>query len=293
MVVHPADGGVVSSLRFKPAGVELINSLARRPEPAHELVRRHAKSQQSTHEGPASIHQLVASKEANLDSLLRYDHYARHSFRTYVFSAFKQCEDFEYLRLEENKALAGGRWDVTVPAAAAPAGTIVLERSARLRSNGNELQLNALKTLSAKAIGSRWQLECRSSLSTNDASTPPLAFGVELVFNLLAPNAPDRYILADGVRHPLSFAGEIAASSLALVDEWQRVSILLEAEPEALWWIAPIETVSQSESGFERVYQGSAILAVWKIEPRSGKIITCTLRAQVSQVERRRGMPRT
>jgi hypothetical protein len=29
------------------------------------------------------------------------------------------------------------------------------------------------------------------------------------------------------------------------------------------FWIAPIETVSESESGFERVYQGSQILAVW------------------------------
>jgi len=48
------------------------------------------------------------------------------------------------------------------------------------------------------------------------------------------------------------------------VDEWQDIKIALRADPEPAWWIAPIETVSQSESGFERVYQGSAILAVWK-----------------------------
>jgi hypothetical protein len=31
-------------------------------------------------------------------------------------------------------------------------------------------------------------------------------------------------------------------------------------------WIAPIETVSESEEGFERVYQGSQILALWPVQ---------------------------
>ena len=93
----------------------------------------------------------------------------------------------------------------------------------------------------------------------------PLSLGVELVFNLLAPNAPDRYFVAAGERHQLEFVGEFHAPKLELVDEWQRVRILLEARPECRWWIVPIRTVSQSESGFETVYQGSAILAVWGV----------------------------
>ena len=33
-------------------------------------------------------------------------------------------------------------------------------------------------------------------------------------------------------------------------------------------WITPIETISESEEGFERVYQGSQILAVRSLETR-------------------------
>jgi alpha-mannosidase len=44
----------------------------------------------------------------------------------------------------------------------------------------------------------------------------------------------------------------------------------------------PIETISQSELGFERVYQGSAILAVWKIDPASWRDVTGVLRAEVA-----------
>ncbi|PYU36614.1 MAG: hypothetical protein DMG28_00285, partial [Acidobacteria bacterium] len=40
----------------------------------------------------------------------------------------------------------------------------------------------------------------------------------------------------------------------------------LEAPQAHQFWIAPIETVSESEEGFERVYQGSQILVVWSAE---------------------------
>ena len=36
------------------------------------------------------------------------------------------------------------------------------------------------------------------------------------------------------------------------------------------FWIAPIETVSESEDGFERIYQGSQVAAVWPVELAQG-----------------------
>jgi hypothetical protein len=84
------------------------------------------------------------------------------------------------------------------------------------------------------------------------------------------------------VRRLLDFRGEIDASNLTLVDEWQRVKISLDAQPRPRWWIVPIETISQSELGFERVYQGCAILAVWKIDPASWRDVTGVLRVEVA-----------
>jgi 4-alpha-glucanotransferase len=36
-------------------------------------------------------------------------------------------------------------------------------------------------------------------------------------------------------------------------------------------WVAPIETVSESEEGFERVYQGSQIMGVWEVDLSSAE----------------------
>jgi len=280
MIIRPADGGTVSSLRFKPAHAELVNSLMRRPEAYHALVRKHVGSKESPKEGPASIHDMVLSKEANLESLLRYDRYARHMFRTYVFPAAKGWRDFSLLRLDENEALACGPWKQS--AGCVLPGVVRLESSTPIQLGDCMTQIEARKTLTTKMQGDTCWIECKSSLSADPACPAKTALGTELVVNLLAAAAPDRYFIANRVRRPLDFRGEIDASSLTLVDEWQGVQISLDAQPRPRWWIVPIETISQSELGFERVYQGSAILAVWKIDPATWRDVTGVLRAEVT-----------
>jgi hypothetical protein len=283
MILHPADGGTVSSLRFKPAHAELVNSLMRRPEPYHALVRKNVASKQAPREGPASIHDQVLSKESHLEALLRYDRYARHAFRTYLFPGAKRWQDFDYLQLGENEILARGAWQATP--LKAPAAAVELRNLTQVQANGCEMQVEALKTLTSRVSGSTWQIECRSSFSTDRSCPAGMTAGLELVFNLLAPDAHDRYFLANEIRRPLEFRGEIDSAKLVLVDEWQRVKITLEARPQARWWVVPIETISQSELGFERVYQGSAILAVWKIDPPSWRNVTCVLQAEIAPWE--------
>ena len=283
MTLHPADGATVSSLRFQPANVELVNSLMRRPEVYHELVRKQVSSKQSPREGPASIHDQVLSKESHLDALLRYDRYARHVFRTYLFPSAKSWKDFELLRLEENETLAKGAWKATP--IKAPAAAIEFRSATEVHSNDCVMRVDALKTVTSKVTGSTWQIECRSSLNTDRSCPTGMALGLELVLNLLAPDAHDRYFQAKDVRRPLEFRGEIDSAKLTLVDEWQRVKITLDTRPQACWWIVPIETISQSELGFERVYQGSAILAVWKIDPPSWRNVTCVLQAEIAPWE--------
>ena len=41
------------------------------------------------------------------------------------------------------------------------------------------------------------------------------------------------------------------------------VDVTLRVKPAAELWRLPIETVSQSERGFERSYQGTALVFVW------------------------------
>ena len=287
MVLRPSDGGTVSSLRFKPAEADLINSLTRRPEPYHAEVRESVGSGASV-SSPLASNSDPSNKTHDLATFLRYDRYPRHIFRTWAFPASKQWLDYSSLALDESAALAGGRWAVSH----SKSGATMVECSkfefsteagftsgaSAAGDEARELQgtIRASKSVIVEAVGTTWRLECHSSFAIDSPapaplSNPPLAFGLELVFNLLAPDAPGRYFQSFGDGHPakpLGFSGEIEGSKLLVVDEWQGIRISLAAEPTPVWWIAPIDTVSQSEAGFERVYQGSSIMAVWKPGPQ-------------------------
>jgi alpha-amylase len=52
-------------------------------------------------------------------------------------------------------------------------------------------------------------------------------------------------------------------TALTLVDEWLGLEAALQWSPAAEVAWAPVETVSLSEAGFERIYQGTAILITW------------------------------
>jgi len=252
IVLKPSDGGTVSSVRFKPAAAELINSLMRRPEVYHNKIRKNVEGRSEN----------SSEKETDLTELLRYDRYARHCFRTYLFPPWKQWQDFERLELQEESGLAAGAWQVATGTHSNP---VELFQQSHYEREGANLEIEARKIMFARSTEAVFHMECRSLISSNQPRVAPLSLGVEMVFNFLAPNAPDRYFAAAGDRYPLEFSGEIQAPTLELTDEWQGVRLVLEARPECRWWIVPIRTVSQSEAGFETVYQGSAILAVWEI----------------------------
>jgi hypothetical protein len=55
----------------------------------------------------------------------------------------------------------------------------------------------------------------------------------------------------------------------------------------AAWW-QPIETVSSSEGGFERNYQGSALLFRWPLELSPGDAMDVSVRIEVRCTRDRR-----
>ncbi len=70
-----------------------------------------------------------------------------------------------------------------------------------------------------------------------------------------------------------------------MVDEWIGLSLTMELSPGTAVWRYPIETVSNSDTGFERVYQGSAVVAVRKLVLGPDETETFTMRIGISQAD--------
>ncbi len=77
---------------------------------------------------------------------------------------------------------------------------------------------------------------------------------------------------------------------LGLSDEWLGIDVELGSDRPMHVWTFPIETVSQSEAGFELVHQSVVVHPHWIIEAgRDGRwSTTMTLAIDTSLAEKRR-----
>ena len=60
------------------------------------------------------------------------------------------------------------------------------------------------------------------------------------------------------------------------------IAIATKISPAAEVWCAPVETISNSEAGFERVYQGEGVLLAWPLSLAAGASRTVTVRHAVT-----------
>jgi len=96
----------------------------------------------------------------------------------------------------------------------------------------------------------------------------PLEFAVEFNLAGLPAGQSDRYYYDGEGRQlgPLETVGEIESTErVGLVDEWLGLDVALEfSEPTGVWTM-PIQTISQSEGGFELVHQSCCVVPRWTV----------------------------
>jgi alpha-amylase len=106
------------------------------------------------------------------------------------------------------------------------------------------------------------------SLSNLEKEPIDLWFGIEFNIGLQAGDAHDRYYYVDGTElsdRRLRSMGEVLSSQMiGLRDEWLGVDVRIETNKTATFWRFPIETISLSEEGFERVFQSSVVIPHWR-----------------------------
>ena len=117
-------------------------------------------------------------------------------------------------------------------------------------------------------------------------------FAVEFNFAGLAAGAADRYYYDANGRQLGQLESVLALKQMeriGLIDEWLGVDVSLEPSTPTDVWTFPIQTVSQSEGGFELVHQSSAVVPHWEfISPADGRFsVTLTLATDTSAAQAR------
>ncbi|MGZ3428844.1 MAG: alpha-amylase/4-alpha-glucanotransferase domain-containing protein, partial [Polyangia bacterium] len=259
--IKPDLGGGVYELDYRPKRFNLLNVLGRRPEGYHERLREAARKSHDAGDAPVSIHDINAVKSAGLEELLKYDRNPRHAFVDHFFVPGTTLEDLSRNSWGEAGDFCGSAYDVVDRSASSTAAKVHLRRKGRV----GERAVTVDKTLTLE--GARLTATYRITAAGAPA---PLTFACESSLTLLAGDAPDRYYRTAGRElsrdeRKLSSMGELpAGSAIEMVNEWDKFFVRVSATPNAIVWRHALETASQSEGGFERTYQGSVIVPVWR-----------------------------
>ncbi|MBK8189607.1 MAG: DUF1926 domain-containing protein [Vampirovibrionales bacterium] len=276
LYLDPAEGGMLYELDYRPKNFNLLDTLSRRPEPYHA----------AHHEGEG----------------LAYDWHRRASLLDHFLGEGANLQTMKTCQFPEQGDFVDQPYEAAITPL--PVGLMVtLHRDGHVWQQDHRRPLSVEKRLEIARDAAR--VHILYTLRNPGESALSLTFAPEFNVNLLAPHAPDRYYylpVADAtapekpsgktlrakaaphasqsaaltepschadtsIAHPhLASTGtlrEIAA--IGLKDEYNQIDYQLHFSQRADLWRFPIETFSKSESGFDRVYQSSALLPHWRI----------------------------
>ncbi len=285
-----ARGGSIVEWDWRARKINLVNTLARRAEGYHrDLLEAAAHGTVEFPGAPASakvesIHAgVVRAKEAGLEKLLAHDWYRRVALLDHFLPAATTLDDFARAQYRELGDFVNQEYEAKVKSAKRKAPSAEPELSVMLSRDGHVWQGDVFAPLRVEKqltiTAGNYQLPITYILTNTSAREIRVRFGVEFNFALLAGHSDDAYYRADSLArrdaHLDSRGDSARASRIALVNEWLGIEIALALREPARVWRAPIETISLSEAGFERVYQASCLMPLWdvRLEPRASRRI--------------------
>lgn len=259
IAVDPQDGGGVVEWQWRAAQVNLANVLSRRPEAYHRQLQQPPAVESST-PGVETIHSTrVRVKEPGLERLLIYDRYRRASFLDHVLAPEATAEAFAREEYQELGTFVAGAYEPTLTRARGSLA-VVLVRDGTITVASRPLPLRIEKQLAV----SRRSPELTVSYRLHNPGRERLAvrFGVETVWAVTDPASQIR------IDERLVPARELVTATQARVVrfmDWGWPAAVSLRLPPGEVWLHPLETVSNSEAGFERIFQGVVCLCLWDV----------------------------
>lgn len=250
---NPRYGGSLEELDFIPISTNLMCNLQRLEEPYHETVLKKKPSSTLTHE-PLSIHEILGSKESNLERYLRYDPYRRLSFMDHVFEAPITSLQFSECSYEDKAGFVNAPFKARVRPGRS-GKKLVFERKDPVKTSFGRQVLWLKKTVTPE--GGNSMTVC---YELTNQSAHPLRFTFATEFNF---SIGDDFAMK-GISEP-------SVKEWVFKDSWRGITVRLTARDEVTLLAVPIETVSESELGLERTYQELAVLMQRNFDLKPGR----------------------
>jgi hypothetical protein len=272
-LIAPASGGHLYELDLRQIAHNLLATMTRRPEAYHRKVLAGANQDGGQ---VASIHDRVVFKQEGLDQRIQYDSYPRNSLVDHFFDSDATPEGISSGQAMERGDFALGVYETKLRRSSQRV-QVLLSRD----GNAWGIPLKITKGITLESDGAELEI---AYLVEGLPKDKPFHFAVEFNFAGMPSGADDRYFYqADGTR-----LGQLGTKldlhdvdQLGLVDQWLGIDAQLNINRPSGVWTFPIETVSQSEGGFELVHQSVVVMPHWHLQGDADGKWSVTMRLSI------------
>ena len=273
--LSPAYGGSLFELDYKPRCFNLSDTMSRREESYHTAMREQSKKAAVGGGGVVqSIHNMVRNVTPELLDALHYDWYLRRSLLDHFLGAGTTLDSFARCEYPEQGGFVNQPYEIGALTTRDDSVVASLRRRGVFHSPAGRRYLEILKTYTLHGSGIVGVDYCISSQADEALE---LWMAIEFNMTLLSGNQAERYLSFSPGKQSARKAGSSGESKgikyVELVNRPDRFAVRISWSEPAGFWHFPIETVSQSEKGFDLNYQGTVLLPhfAFALPPRGDK----------------------
>ncbi|MDB2687225.1 DUF1926 domain-containing protein, partial [Mariniblastus sp.] len=227
----------------------------------------------------ASIHDRVVFKHADLDKQIFYDSRMPNSLVDHFWDEEVDVQSIERCEAMERGDFADGEYAATI------------------RSNPDRVQVLLTKEGNAWGV----PLTIKKGVTLNEGSDVleiaymieglptdrTFHFGVDFNFAGMPDGQDDRYY-SDSKGEKLGQLGSTLdlkeVQGISVTDQWLGISVELESDRPGGLYAYPIQTVSQSESGFELVHQSVCVQPHWTVQADENGRWVCRMKLALKAI---------
>ena len=240
-----SENGSIFELDYKDRAVNIINTLARRKERYHDKIKEKTLRKTCATQGSVSIHNMEKEIPDGFDRLLVYDRYHKSCLLEYFLENGTNMEDFLSNSFTALDSVNKGYELISSNRAA---GVINAGLSKELEISGIPFSLKKNISMDKDSLKLNFQYLLRNKSASHWSGK----FVIEFNFSLW-----DDALVTGGTKTGIN--------NLSVRDSWFGIELDFKLDKTADVWHFPIETVYESEKGFEKNFQALSILFSWNL----------------------------
>ena len=276
--LQPARGGGLFEVSYLPRFLNLADTLTRRPEAYHARIREGGADQGAQGDGIPSIHDVEGAGDGGLKEALVYDTYPRTSLLDHFFPPDAAPGGYAANDFAEMGDFVQGAYHVEQARVAGEAARVVMTRDGR--AGPGRVRLRKEIRAEGSVVSLAWAFQCPGPAPVS------LRYGCEFNLTLFSDRDPERYfhVPETGARREVRETGaEEGIRAFELVNGPDGLVVSFSFSRAVSAWFFPLMTVSKSETGFERTYQGSSLLFTCPLDLSPGETQTLQMEMEVRE----------